>query len=1363
MTLSISEPHAMQASASSLAHEVFVVHTDAPGDLAFVDGYLLANLGLAPERVFRLQDLELGQPIPEEIERGVRSSRVTIVVLSAAYMDDRWVAFGQQLAAYASLADDAHGVLLPLLLEDCELTMHVASLVKLDFRNSAREAWDREMVRLRAYLERPVLPAPHLPCPYPGMRPFTRDDDARFCGRGPTLKEILYRLRHGERELYVIGPSGSGKSSLLAAGLVPQLACGVEGLPRFLERTIRPGEYPLERLAAVLDGDITAPAAVIHQLLARNAPATALLLVIDQLEELFTTSRDDQRRGFFALVRALRADPRCVLVFALRGDFYYGAFMNSPLWTDNEGRISRIDLGPLDRDSLQEVIERPARDLGVYLHPELVSQLLDDADREPGSLPLLQETLCQLWNERRDRLLTLADYRSLGNGVRTGLAFAVERHADFVLGRLAPRQKTIAFRILLRLVSFGEGRADTRRQQSREALRSSGEVAADFDAVLQCLVDQRLVTVTGDDPCGDVRVDLAHEVLIQAWSAFAERSEILRAQEQVRRSLETAAMAWRASGAGDDGLLGANRLTAAVAWRGESLDELGQTADLAAFLAASEVALASAQRRESEQREERNGLLMESSQVYQEIGRQRLIDAQRPLEAIPYLVVSRQAAEASGGTPSPSLRMLFAEATRNLPISPPLRHAHRVTSAAFSHDGARIVTASDDGTARVWDTATGTPISPPLEHLDRVVSAAFSPDGTRVITASGDSTARIWDTATGKPLSLPLKHRHGVTTAAFSPDGTRVVTASQDGTACVWDTATGNPISPLLRHQDHVLSAAFSPDGARVVTASDDKTARVWDAATGRPLSPPLQHQDRVVSAAFRSDGSQLATASADRTARLWDAVTSKPVSPSLEHRDLVWKATFSADGAHVITASGDGTARIWDTAQGSARSSPLLHEGDVVSAAFSPDGSRVVTASWDHAARIWDAITGEPLSLPLQHHGRVNSAAFGPDGSCIVTASDDKTARVWTVGQPLSVVLQHRDFVVSAAFSADGTRIVTASEDGTARVWDAATAIPLPLALQHQGRVACAAFSADGARVVTASDDGMARIWDAATATVLSPPLQHSDRVTSAAFSFDGTRVVTASYDGTARIWDAATGRALSSPLQHHDRVNSVAFSSDGTRIATASSDKTARIWDATTRTPMPLSLPHQDGVVSAVFSPDGSRVVTASCDGTARVWDTATGKPLSLPLQHQAGVVSAMFSSDGSRVVTASCDRTARVWDAATGRPLSPPLKHQASVASAAFSPDGTRIVTASSNHAARVWDVASGKPLTPPLRHRGVNSAAFSPDGMRVITTGDDSAARIWALPLSSGTLADWRATMEHASPYVLAHGVLSPRTG
>src|SRR5512140_2251263 len=228
--------HASPSAAGRFAYDVFVVHADAATDKAFVDGYLLATVGLAPERVFRLQTLELGQSITKEIERGVRSSRVTIVVLSAAYMDDHWAAFGEQLAAYASVAKDRHGVLLPLLLEDCALTMHVASLVKLDFRDPTREAWDAEFDRLHRYLDRPAAPESDLACPYPGMRPFTEGDAGRFFGRETELDTIEYRLRHGEREIYVIGASGSGKSSLIGAGLIPRLTRGIEGLPHFLVR-----------------------------------------------------------------------------------------------------------------------------------------------------------------------------------------------------------------------------------------------------------------------------------------------------------------------------------------------------------------------------------------------------------------------------------------------------------------------------------------------------------------------------------------------------------------------------------------------------------------------------------------------------------------------------------------------------------------------------------------------------------------------------------------------------------------------------------------------------------------------------------------------------------------------------------------------------------------------------------------------------------------------------------------------------------------------------------------------------------------------------------------------------------------------
>jgi len=587
MTLSVSGEDSSRARANTFSYDVFALH--AAADEPFVQGYLLPELGFTPERVLVPNKLRPGRPLISEIERGVRSSRVTVVVLSPAYMADHWAVFGEQLAAYASLAQDVQGELLPLMLADCELPLHIQALVKLDYRDPTREVWAAETGRLRQYFDLPAVPEQDLPCPYPGMRPFTEQDASRFFGRDAELDDIVRRLRRGEREIYVIGASGSGKSSMIAAGLVPTLTRRTSGLPRFHVRTLRPGERPLERLADVLEADLAAPAATVNQLLARRAPATSLLLVIDQLEELFALASADQRLGFVAAVRALRANPRCVLVFTLRADFY-GAFMESTLWSDVDGRISRIELGALRDDSLRMVIERPARDLGVYFQSELVLQLLWDTAREPGALPLLQEALFQLWGKLRRHLLALADYQALGDGTRTGLAFAVAEHANAVLRTLTRGQETIALRILLRLISFGEGRADTRRQQPSAVLRSYGEAVTDFDTVLQRLVDNRLVTVTGDHERGDIRVDLAHEILIHAWRTFVDWIRTWRADEQRRREFESAAMAWRARGSGDGGLLDPIELAFAVVWREKAEQQLGCSANLIAFLAASETA-----------------------------------------------------------------------------------------------------------------------------------------------------------------------------------------------------------------------------------------------------------------------------------------------------------------------------------------------------------------------------------------------------------------------------------------------------------------------------------------------------------------------------------------------------------------------------------------------------------------------------------------------------------------------------------------------------------------------------------------------------------------------------------------------------
>jgi WD40 repeat protein len=360
----------------------------------------------------------------------------------------------------------------------------------------------------------------------------------------------------------------------------------------------------------------------------------------------------------------------------------------------------------------------------------------------------------------------------------------------------------------------------------------------------------------------------------------------------------------------------------------------------------------------------------------------------------------------------------------------PLQHRYPAKSAAFSPDGRRVLTASNDLTARVWEADTGKPVGAPLQHRGSVNSAVFSPDGQRVVTASSDNTAQVWETDTGKPVGAPLQHRGSVNSAAFSPDGRRVVTASNDKTARVWETETGKPVGPPMQHQVAVNSAAFSPDGRRVVTASDDETARVWEADTGKPVGPPLQHQGYVISAAFSPDSRRVLTVSSG--VRVWEADTGKPVGAPIQQKDVL-SAAFSPDGRRVVTASYDHTARLWEAGTGKPVGAPLQHQEIVHSAAFSPDGRRVVTASNDLTARVWEADSGKPVGTPLQHQDWVNSAKFSPDGRRVVTASGN-AARVWTVLIDCCASHEEADRLASLAEAVSGNEV---SDTGSLTVID--------------------------------------------------------------------------------------------------------------------------------------------------------------------------------------------------------------------------------------------------------------------------------------------------------------------------------------
>jgi eukaryotic-like serine/threonine-protein kinase len=689
-------------------------------------------------------------------------------------------------------------------------------------------------------------------------------------------------------------------------------------------------------------------------------------------------------------------------------------------------------------------------------------------------------------------------------------------------------------------------------------------------------------------------------------------------------------------------------------------------------------------------------------------------------------------------------RLVYALIHRNwaLPAAAPMRHEGHVMTASFSPDGRRVLSASWDKTAQIWDPATGQSLAT-IRHEDKVFSARYNRAGDRFVTASEDGTARIWNATNGNPVSPPLRHAGKVTWAEFSPDGQSVLTASADKTARIWDVASGALKHELRGHSTEVLLAHFSPDGERVVTSTHSGTIRVWRSDSGERLFYFEPFKGRIHALAFSPDGSKLASAGGDHTARIWNATNGQAMGVPLLHRDQVRHVVFSPNGQIVLTTSDDNSARLWDATTGVPVGQPLLHGGRVVFGAFKPDGIEVVTASMDNSARLWDVGWGIPRSQPLQEYQAILHADFSADGHRLVTASQSGIVQVWNTQtrRIYGVQIYTGKPVLTVAFDPRGESVLSGS-DQTAQLWNARTGQALGEPMRHQGVVRRADYSPDGWRVVTASEDGTACVWDSTTGQRISDPLQHAKTVRFAQFSREGERVVTASEDGTARIWDAGTGQPVTPPLEHGAAVNVAGFSPDGRWVVTASDNRSARLWNALTGQPATERLQHIGHVEWAEFSPDGQRIVSASSDNTARIWDARTGKPIGPPLQHARAVHKAVFSPDGRRVATASLDRTARIWDASTGEALTAPLRHDKAVLQVYFSPDGQQILTSCLAGASRLWDADTGCPLGEWMSAGGHGfSVCFDSTGRRMVSGQANGIVGLWDKPPVPTPVPPW----------------------
>ena len=578
-------------------YDVFVSYAEA--DRSWVVGYLLDALQQGGVRINSEAAFALGRPRLLEFEDAIKKSRRIILVLSPAYLADGFDQYVDLLAQTYGL-ESATWPVIPLVLHSATLPPRLALLTRLDATDPASHP--DVIARLCKALEHPVPgPAPRPACPYPGMRPFREEDSGRFFGRQQEVGDLLQRLRL-HPFIAVIGPSGSGKSSLVLAGLVPALRrSGLFGPGSWQVVTTHPAEpakTPLQALENVFRGDLSDPAKAVARLLTGQTAATRVLLIVDQFEELFALDRGEVVPFQQALLRLVETRT-CHVVLTVRADFY-PELMTSPMWRQIQAH--RYEVVPLDEAGLHKAIVSPAEDAGVFVEAALVERMVGDAAGEPGILPFVQETLVMLWERLERRFLPLSAYEALvlprtaygssSHGQRTGLQVAMALHADSALAALTAEQQAIARRIFVRLVQFGEGRADTRRRQSTADLQATGDDPALFRQTLQHLAEHRLLTLSGQETGCGKEVDLAHEALITGWPKLQDWVAVRHESESTRRRLETKTKEWERMGCGSGGLLGEIELLEAERWlTGSDARDLGYSDSLVKLVQASRARL----------------------------------------------------------------------------------------------------------------------------------------------------------------------------------------------------------------------------------------------------------------------------------------------------------------------------------------------------------------------------------------------------------------------------------------------------------------------------------------------------------------------------------------------------------------------------------------------------------------------------------------------------------------------------------------------------------------------------------------------------------------------------------------------------
>ncbi|MBN8634797.1 MAG: protein kinase [Anaerolineae bacterium] len=1196
--------------------------------------------------------------------------------------------------------------------------------------------------------------------PYKGLRAFQQGDAKDFFGREEFTNSVLDRLRDTEgayRFLAIIGPSGSGKSSVIKAGVLPALRRGaIPGSEHYYIAEMVPSTDALRELEAALLSIATAPPenmsqrlredrAGLHELLNAILPDddSEFLLLIDQFEEVFTQTNDNAvRLHFLESVRHAVNAPgsRLRVIVTLRADFY-----DKPLSYPDFGALVRQRteiILPMNERELQQAITGPAERLGVRVEPALVQKMIEDVSNEPGALPLLQYALTENFERRTGYVMTLDAYVAAG-----GVLGALARRAEELYGLMDKEQKEAVRQLFLRLVTLGEGAEDTRRRILWSELVFMRDVDDPLQYVLDIYGKYRLLTFDTDPQTREPTVEVAHEALIRNWERLRQWLRESREDLRVQRRLATAVTEWRNAHQDASFLASGVRL--------QQFELLSSSKDISLTSEEKAYIQASIEKREALALEEAARQAREEALEARNRRILRWLAAVFAVAAVAGLIL---AVVAFNGQQEAQRQRVIAEG-ETVRAEAEAARAEREADESLS-----IILAQQAVTfPRAGEQ--------PFDGLARAMEA------NRLQDSPVDAQRTLADMVYQPGAIRQFKgHANWVFQSAFTPDGSQMLTADLSGVIILWDVATGEEIRRFgadgIGHDDLVFSVAVSPDGMTAITGSQKKNFILWDLTTGEAIrtigAGGEGNLDAVWAIAYLPDGQSAIIgsndANAERNLIQWDLNTGEIIRRFEGHAGAVFTVDLSPDGQYLASAGGAGEVRLWDLATGDEVRTLEGYTKDVYGIAFSPDSARVIGAGTESTLNVWDVETGDMLEqVPVA--GVVRGLDYSPDGNTFAAALLDTTVALWDAHSfaPLQTFLGHTGLAIGITYTPDGGRFASAAQDGVilwdvygrgAEAWRQAETAPVY------------ASAAAGDQIAVATARGVS-LRNFATGELIS---EFNAETPLYSVALQGNVIAAGGADGSVTLWDTASGEVVRTIAAHTSPVRAIAISPDGTQLVTGGGniqisrgrpvDNELVLWDAATGAEIRRLSGHTAPIRSAVFSADGTRVLSGSDDGSLILWDVATGERIQTFAPdnaettdviegHTQSLTSVALSADGTLALSTSRDRTALLWDVATGAVVRRLLGHTAVVRDAAFSPDGSYVLTASGSERSGgsvdntliLFDAATGSALRQFSGNSSlIRSVVFSDDGTQAISAANDGQLIAWHI-FDLPALLDW----------------------